>query len=155
MITISMSTVIDADRARVWRALTDPRELLGWDERIVEVIDVPSDFPKPGQHALLRCKLGGVPIVRHDRPLEVIPGERLYCSIQMGLFRFDATYTLGEEVRETGRTRLGIKLVTANEIPLFGGSLDRFAVRRLASEYVDTSLRALQQWCEHAPQATS
>jgi hypothetical protein len=29
-----------------------------------------------------------------------------------------------------------------------GGALDRFDLRRLASEIVDDNLRALQRWCE-------
>jgi hypothetical protein len=32
-----------------------------------------------------------------------------------------------------------------------GGTIDRFDVRRMAAEYVDTKLRAVQQWCENRP----
>jgi len=39
LITLIMSVVIDADRERVWRALTDPSELVAWDHRIVSAVD--------------------------------------------------------------------------------------------------------------------
>jgi len=39
--------------------------------------------------------------------------------------------------------------VAANSLPVVGGLLDRFAVRRLAAGIVDTKLRSLQKWCEN------
>ncbi len=149
VITITMSTVINARPGRVWRALTQPRELVRWDERIVEPIDVPADYPKEGQHARWRSRSGGVQVVIHDRPQQVVPGTRLHSSVAVGLFRFEATYTLHIEAGEPGKTRLGLKLVANNAMPMMGGELDRFAVRRMAVEHVDTSLRSVQKWCEN------
>jgi hypothetical protein len=40
-------------------------------------------------------------------------------------------------------------LVAENSIPIVGGLLDRFAVRRLAAQIVDSKLRSLQKWCEN------
>ncbi len=146
-----MSTVISASRDRVWRALTRPNELVDWDERIVEPMDVPFDYPKEGQHARWRSRSGGVQVVIHDRPLQVVPLMRLHSSVAAGLFRFEATYTLQPETGEPGRTRLGLKVVANNAMPMLDGQLDRFAVRRMAVEHVDSSLRSVQKWCENEP----
>ncbi len=146
-----MATVIHASPRRVWRALTQPRELVRWDERIVEPIDVPGDYPKEGQHARWRSRSGGVQVVIHDRPLEVVPLNRLHSSVAVGLFRFEATYTLHLEAGEPGRTRLGLKVVANNAMPMIGGQLDRFAVRQMAVKHVDASLRSVQKWCENEP----
>jgi hypothetical protein len=69
----------------------------------------------------------------------------------MGLFRFDETFTLGAEIGDPERTRLHLKLIAANSVPVVGGLLDRFAVRRLAAELVDRKLRSIQKWCENQP----
>ena len=39
MISIALSTAIGAGRETVWRALTQPSELIRWDERIQESLD--------------------------------------------------------------------------------------------------------------------
>jgi hypothetical protein len=41
-----------------------------------------------------------------------------------------------------------LKLVASNSMPVVGGALDRFAVRRLAAEFIDAKLRGVQRWCE-------
>ncbi len=143
-----MSTVIGAGRARVWRALTEPAQVAAWDASVVAPIDVPPDYPKPGQHVRWRARMNGLPIVLHDSPIEVVGGERLRSSIAMGLFRFDETYTLADDPSGPSRTRLTMKVVTSNEIPVVGGALDRFAVRQQATELVSASLRAIRSWCE-------
>jgi len=143
-----MSTAIQAERARVWRALTDPAEVAGWDASVIASIDVPPDYPKPGQHVRWRARLNGLPTVLHDRPIEVIVKERLRSSIAHGLFRFDETYALMDDPSGPGRTRLSMKVVASNEIPVVGGSLDRFAVRAHATNLVSASLHAIREWCE-------
>ena len=143
-----MSTVIGAGRARVWRALTEPAQVAAWDASVVAPIDVPPDYPKPGQHVRWRARMNGLPIVLHDSPIEVVGGERLRSSIAMGLFRFDETYTLADDPSGPSRTRITMKVVTSNEIPVVGGSLDRFAVRQQATQLVSTTLRAIRDWCE-------
>lgn len=143
-----MSTVIRAERSRVWRALTDPAEVSGWDASVVAPIDVPPDYPKPGQHVRWRARMSGLPIVLHDHPIEVSMCERLRSRIAMGLFRFDETYTLMDVPGDAARTRLMMKVVASNEIPVVGGALDRFAVRQQATELVSAALRAISAWCE-------
>jgi hypothetical protein len=151
LITIAMSTVIRGDRARVWRALTDPAEVVGWDETLIAPIVVTPDYPKPGQHVRWRSQLNGLPVILHDRPIEVSVGERLRSNIAHGLFRFDETYSLADDPVEAGRTRLMLKIVASNEIPVVGGALDRFAVRQYATELASSALRAIRAWCERPP----
>jgi hypothetical protein len=95
-----------------------------------------------------RYRLHGVPLILHDRPLEVVPEERLRSSISLGLFRFDETYKLQPETPDSRETRLGMKVVASNVLPIVGEILDRFAVRGLAAELVSTSLDAIRRWCE-------
>lgn len=148
MITIVMSRRIRAGTDRVWRALTLPDEVARWDPNIVAAIDAPPDYPKPGQHVRWRYRLHGVPLILHDRPLEVIARERLRSAISLGLFRFDETYTLRPEKNDAAHTRLGMKLIASNAVPVVGGVLDRFGVRGLATQIVATSLESIQRFCE-------
>ena len=151
MITTLLTTVIGAERERVWRALTLPAELIRWDDRIAALIEPAPDYPKVGAPIRWRYRLGAVPIVLEDRPVEIEPEERLRSTMALGLFRFDATYKLVEEAGEAYRTRVSLKLATSNSIPVVGGLLDRFAVRRVAAEYSDARMRSLQKWCENQP----
>lgn len=143
-----MSTAVGAERTRVWRALTDPAEVVGWDASVIAPIDVPPDYPKPGQHVRWRARLNDLPIILHDRPIEVSVNERLRSAIAYGLFRYDETYTLADDAGGPGRTRLMLKIVAMNEIPVVGGSIDRFGVRQHATQLVSTALRAIREWCE-------
>ena len=146
-----MSAAIHADRLRVWRALTDPQEVVGWDRSVIAPIDVPAEYPKPGQHVRWRARMNELPVILHDRPIEVIVGERLRSDISQGLFRFDETYSLADDTTTPGRTRLTMKVVACNEVPVVGGALDRFAVRQFATHLVSGSLSAIREWCERTP----
>ena len=146
-----MSTVIGARRDRVWRALTTPDELVRWDERVLALVDPVSEYPRVGKTIRWRYLLGTIPIVAHDRPMEVVRDERLRTSVSLGLFRFDETYSLCTEPGDPNRTRITLKLVSSNSVPMVGGELDRFSVRRAAAEFVDGKLRSLQKWCEQRP----
>ena len=148
MITVAMSTPIRAPRARVWRALTDPAEVVGWDPTVTAALDAPPDYPKPGQHVRWRARQGELPVILHDRPIEVVAGERLRSQISLGLFRFDETYTLADDAAGPEHTRLGMKIVVSNEVPVVGGALDRFGVREHATLLVSGALRAIREWCE-------
>jgi hypothetical protein len=151
VITTAMSTVIGAERARVWRALTSASEVMRWDEHVAGLLDPAPEYPRVGHSVRWRYRLGPVPVVRSERPLEVVPDSRLRCAVALGLFRFDETFQLAREPGSAGRTRLTLKLVAKSSIAVVGGALDRFAVRRLANDYIDARLRALQKWCENPP----
>jgi len=144
-----MSTLIHAQRDRIWRALTTPSELIRWDEQLVALLDPVSDYPRLGQHVRWRYRIGSVPIVIHQTIQEVQPGERLQSAISRGVFCFDETYTLADEVALPDRTRLSLRVVASNSTPVVGGSMDRFQIRRLSAELIDSRLRAVQKWCEN------
>jgi uncharacterized protein YndB with AHSA1/START domain len=151
VITTALSAVVGATRDRVWQALTDPAEVIRWDEAMLSLLEPARDYPQVGQHVRWRTRLGTVPVVLHDRPLEVVPEQRLRSAVAMGLFRFDRTWSLHGDNGDGRRTRLGLRLATSNAIPVVGGLVDRFGVRQMAAEYVVTKLRALQGWCELQP----
>ncbi len=144
-----MSTVIGAERARVWRALTEAAEVLRWDDHVLELFGPAGDYPQVGHKVRWRYRLGAIPVVLHECPLEVIPDARLRSSVALGLFHFEETFQLAAEPGDDQRTRLSLKLIASNSVPIVGGALDRFAVRRLANEFIDAKLRAVQKWCEN------
>jgi hypothetical protein len=63
-------------------------------------------------------------------------------------FEFEETYTLSDQLPDG--TRLSLRVIAKNTLPLFGGELDRFDVRRLSTDSVDQTLDLLQRWCETA-----
>jgi hypothetical protein len=144
-----MSTLITAERDRIWRALTTPSELICWDDQLVALLDPAPDYPQLGQQVRWRCRIGSVPIVVHQTIQEVQLGERLQSAISRGVFCFDETYTLADELEAPDRTRLSLKVVASNSTPVVDGTMDRFAIRRLSAELIDTRLRAVQKWCEN------
>ena len=141
-----MSRVIRSPRARVWRALVTPSELIRWDPRRIELEEPAPDYPAPGHLALWRCAIGSLVVPHCEDPLEVVPAERLRSAVRLGAFQFEETYTLSDE--EPGATRLSLRLAAKNSVPLLGGELDRFDVRRLAAERVGETLAWLARWCE-------
>ena len=148
MITTALSTVVGAPRSRVWRALTDPAEIVRWDERAVQLLEPVAVPLQPGRVLRWRYLLGGVPLELREEILDLLPEERLHSAAQLGLFRFEQTFSLADDAADPARTRLGLRLAAENAVAVVGGVLDRFAVRRQAADFVDARLRALQKWCE-------
>ena len=146
LITIAMSKVIRSPRARVWRALVTPDELIRWDGRRVALEAPIPDYPAPGRSARWRCLLGSVTVSHTEDPLEVVTAERLRSAVRLGPFEFEEIYTLADEAPAS--TRLSLRLVAKNTVPLLGGELDRFDVRRMSAERVDETLARLARWCE-------
>ena len=146
LITVAMSKVIRSPRARVWRALVSPEELIRWDERRISLEEPVPDYPRPGRSARWRCWLGSVSVVHCEDALEVVPAERLRSAVRLASFEFEETYTLADQLPDA--TRLSLRLVAKNRLALYGGELDRFDVRRLSAERVDQTLAQLQRWCE-------
>src|SRR5882724_2704734 len=133
-----MSKVIRSPRARVWRALVSPDELIRWDDRRISLEAPVANYPAPGHPARWRCRLGSLSVVRCEDPLEVIPAARLRSAVRLASFEFEETYTLSDTV--PGATRLSLRVIAKSTLPLFGGELDRFEVRRLSAERVDQTL---------------
>ena len=128
-----MATTVPASRGRVWRALTEPRELAVWNPGRVAAPDPAEGYPTPGRPVRWQCRVERVPVVLCECPVEVIPREKLRSAMSLGPFRFEATYTLVRAAE--GQTQLGLRVVAANVIPVAGGVLDRFEVRRVAARF--------------------
>jgi hypothetical protein len=143
------STQIVADRARIWRALTAPSEVIQWDTGVVEALDAPPDYPRAGQRVRWSYRLGPIPLVLHDRPEEVLPEETLRSSISLGPFQFDETYTLASQ--GPGRTALTAELSVSSALPLVGALLTRVVGYPLARATVRNSLRSIKRHCEAEP----
>lgn len=150
MITIAMSAVVHAPRARVWRALVDPAEIVRWDERALELCGEAGEYALDRPALRWRYRVGSVPLELRDTALELVPLERLRLARSFGSLRFEETFSLGDE-EQSSHTRLALRVAMANSVPTLAGALDRFDVRRFASELVDESLRALARFCEQPP----
>ncbi|HEB91307.1 MAG TPA: hypothetical protein ENI85_17155 [Deltaproteobacteria bacterium] len=171
MITVALSATIGAPQDNVWRALTDPAARSNWDERILGAVgsarsagkprkgpgvsshDASRDRPADRMPALeqrkWRFRLGGVPLVMLDTTIESAPRQRLVSRIAIGSIQFDQILTLHPEDDESGpRTRLGMKIVARNRIAVIGEVVQRLDVQKIVIEYVDTTLRQVQKYCE-------
>lgn len=153
MITVGLASVMAAPRARIWTALVDPEEVVHWRPGAVANPDPDAPYPEVGQPVRWPCRVRELPIVLHETPLEVVRGAQLRSRLRLGLFRFEEAFTLAPAPGEPGHTRVGLHVCVPNEMPVVGGTLDRFAVRRLATELGSTHLQALRDWCEagHLP----
>ena len=87
----------------------------------------------------------------HERPLQIAAERRLQSSLALGGLRLEQTYSLAPE-GDCG-TRLSIRIVAGNSVPVLGATIDRFEVRQLATERVDSLLRSILKWCEARPDA--
>jgi uncharacterized protein YndB with AHSA1/START domain len=125
---------IDAPIERVWQALCVPAEVQAWDG--AQPVDVPPDYPQPGQHARWRTAIGPLPVTLHDRVVAVDAPVRLAARITYGFVDLDEEYRL-EAV--DGGTLLTSENVVRSRPPGFGrlaaaatrgavqGALDRLA----------------------------
>lgn len=149
-----MRAAIAAEPERVWRALTDPSELIAWDTSRLAPIDSPSDYPTAGTAMRWRYRLGGVQLVLHERLHEIVPLQRLQSRLSLSSLRFEQTYSLAEEPATSDRsgpsTQVAIKVTASNSIPVLCGTIDRFQVRKLAVDHTGELIRSLQVWCEKA-----
>jgi len=146
--TIEHVTEIAAARERVWHALTAPSSVVAWDTGIVAPIDAPADYPRPGQVVRWRYRLAGLPLTLIDEPQDVAPLERLRSRISLGFLRFDETYTLEPLAGDDSGTRLSALLEVGTSLPFGGRAFDRLVGRRMASQTVAASLRAIAAFCE-------
>jgi len=146
LIEFTETVEIGASVERVWRALTAPPEVVQWDSGIVEPIDAPSDYPRPGQHVRWRYRLGPFSLILHDRPTEVLRDSILRSSIDLGPFSFDETYELRSP--ESSTTQLRARLILSSRLPLLGALLERLVGAPLAKTTVRSSLDAIKLHCE-------
>ena len=143
-----MSAAVASTRSRIWAALAEPAQAARWRPGVLALEEGSGPYPTVGRTVRWRCRVRELPIVLHETPTDVAPGERLHAKLRFGLFHYEAHFTLASIAAEPGRTRVGLQIQVPNELPLVGGTLDRFDVRRLATELAATDLMALRYWCE-------
>lgn len=148
-----MGTEIRAERRQVWRALVDPCEIPRWRPGFESDVERDADWPQAGSSWLWRANLKGLPIHVRCRPTRVVRGEQLRSVLELGLFRAEEALCL--QPLGPKLTRLSVRVSCGSEMVLLGSSLDRFAVRRFATELAAASAQALRDWCEReqAPDA--
>jgi len=158
VITTAMATVVTAPRDRVWRTLTDPAEIVRWDETRRALVAPSRAYPVVASKVRWRSTLGGVGQVLHETPQVVEAPHRIAVSCHIGSLHFDQLFALQDEPEDPAqpaRTRVSLKLATRNQVHLIGGGdVDRFEVRRMLIERIDATLRALQKRCENAPESS-
>jgi hypothetical protein len=69
--------------------------------------------------------------------------------LTIGSLGYERIFTLQAE--SANQTRLSMRLIASNSIPLVGETVDRFDVREMATAQIDTTLRSVQKWCEENP----
>jgi uncharacterized protein YndB with AHSA1/START domain len=148
LITLAMATVVAAPRNVVWAALTEPEQVIHWRPGATGLLAAAPREPEPGRLLRLRCLLQELPITFEEKTLEVAREERLRSELRFGLFHGEETFTLAAADPDGDHTRVSLRIATPSETPLLGGSLDRFGVRRFATELAGNSLAALRDWCE-------
>ena len=84
-------------------------------------------------------------------PQEIQPPVRLRSRLSLGLVRLEETFNLGVDPDDAERTRLSLRVASDNSVPVVGGLVDRFSVRRVATDFVDSRLRSIRSWCEEQP----
>lgn len=145
MITVGLSAEVAATRARVWSALADPHELAAWRPGLRAAPGTPT-WPREGATLFSLARVHGLPLVVRETAVEAVAAERLHVRLRVGLFHCDAVFSLAVLAGE--RTRVGLQLQVANELPVVGGTLDRFSVRRIATELAAVRLAAFREACE-------
>lgn len=140
-----MATEIAAPRKAVWAAVSDPDQECHWRPGVMDRLDDEADGVRTRHR--YRLRLHELPVVLEEARISSVPLERQRSELRLGLFRCEETFSL--VATGTACTRLGVKVATRNVIPVVGGSLDRFDVRRFAADLATASLQAVRDWCEH------
>lgn len=155
----TLSIEIRASPERIWRALTEPDEVVRWSDVSV-ALDAPPGYPRPGQHVRwimsndlprwMPAERGpeGQPIL-HDRPAEVIPQRLLRAEIAFGPIVLDETYRLDPDGTTT---RVTADVDVRMRVPVVGRLLGRLLALRSVRGSMQASLRALKEHCEALPQ---
>ena len=136
---VTVATLIAAPVEKVWRALTVPEEVSGWDG--VSQLDVPDDYPSVGQHARWRSPFGPLQLTLHDRIGVIEEGRRMAAAIDVAFVHLDEEYCL------LPTSDGGTILVTNDDVRSRVPGLGWLAVR-LTKANVHTSMARLKEYCE-------
>jgi hypothetical protein len=142
---VEVSTEIAATPARVWRALTDPSEVVRWESGVTALLDAPAGYPRPGQHIRWRTAAGPFRIL-HDEPQEVLTERKLRALLAVGPFRYDETYLLAEVAG--GGCRLAAEVKARTAIPLAGVVIDRLYLGPSTRRAFKAALASIKRFCE-------
>jgi uncharacterized protein YndB with AHSA1/START domain len=142
MVRIELAVDIAAAPARVWRALCQPAEVVRWESGVVEVLDAPADYPRPGQVVHWRTPDGAV---LEDRP-QVVEHERALRSLlRLGRARFDETYTL-EAI--DGGSRLAVMVEATSTLPGAAATIERLHLGPATRRDFAAALASIKHYCE-------
>jgi hypothetical protein len=130
-----------------------PAEAAHWLPNHEGWIDAPPPAFVPLCPLRFRSRMNRLPVNAEARLLEARPG-RARVQLRLGLFAFEARFAIGREPGDGAASRVGLVASFANEVPVVSNSLDRFAVRSLASQLAEQTLAALAQHAEQVEAAT-
>jgi hypothetical protein len=131
----------------VWRVLSDPASAASGLPFFCGWIGEPPSSSSMLAVLRFRSRLRGAVVAAEVHVVEVTPG-RLSVHARFGLFAFAARFALRPEPGVAGATRIGMVMSVENEIAVVGGTLDRFEVRRLASDLAEATLVGLSAQAE-------
>ena len=151
LLTLAFNAKVAASPRCVWRVLSDPATAARWLPSFEGWISAPPLALTTLSSLRFRSRLHRVPVAAELRVLEVTPG-RIRAQFRLGLFAFTARFSLVPEPGVEGATRIGLVVSITNQIAVVSGSLDRFAVRKLASELAEHTLAAITACAEDLAQ---
>jgi len=125
-------------------AICEPAEVAQWDGGVIEAIDAPHDYPRPGQTVRWHYGSERWPELR-DRPQEVVPEQKLRSILQFGPYYMDETYSLTAWQRGTMLTTT-VDLTVRRSV--FGPLLERLWTGREVRRGFEASLAGLKRHCE-------
>ena len=144
MVRIEHAVDIAAPASRVWRALCDPAEVVRWESGVIEALDAPTDYPRPGQRVYWRTT-GHPPSILVDEP-QVVEAERVLRSLlTVGRTRMDETYTLSPT--PTG-CRLTVVVEAVSTVPLLGWAIERMQLASSIGRDFVVALESIRRYCE-------
>ena len=147
MVRIEYAVEIAAPPASVWRALCDPAEVVRWESGVVEALDAPSDYPRPGQRVHWRTT-GSPPSVLLDQP-QVVQRERVLRSLlSVGRTRMDETYTLSPAANGC---RLSVTVEATSTVPMLGRLFERARLASSVRRDFVAALDSIKRHCESVP----
>ena len=147
LLTLAFTAKIAASPRQVWHELVSPASAARWLPNHEGWTEAPSQRLSAQSALRFRSRLRGIPVPGELLLLASTPG-RVHARVRIGLLSFDARFSVAAESHAAGSTRVGLLLTLANKIAVVGGSIDRFAVRRLASELAEQTLAALTACAE-------
>jgi uncharacterized protein YndB with AHSA1/START domain len=141
---LAFTTQIGAPIDRVWRALCDPGEVTQWAGGVIEALDAPPDYPRPGQTVRWRYNSERW-LELLDRPQEVVPLQKLRSILQLGPYYMDETYSL---TAWEGGTMLTTTVELTVRRSVIGPLLERLWAGREVRKGFEASLAGLKRYCE-------